>query len=377
MTKYVRGSDINFEVSFVDLSGDPLVPVDTSYPMVEILDPNGISIASGTGIQSQSVAGSWSWTWPSGAGSSLEPGWGVKWTMADANLQSYQQQWGFELYDQIENPLGVDQDGSYLTMIGKEERVIYKTDVQPLTLVLEIRNFLNAPLYTKEKENLTEVFADGYWNYYWDTPKFTNAGSYLVVWSERKTTLSSESHSTQMIRIPPDTIWYVLPYFRKLIDKLNKAQTTPLSYTDSELYQYLEQGCNLLNGVYPLTTWDVGSIPSMVWSYWILAAGIWALNSRQLLEIEITHNFTGQSVSLDYTKVSELSEVMSRWETMLFERFPSMKLSLSRTSNGVGAVGVRPYRLGVNSRVFRVATNGKALENWPAVLSNLGLTFYV
>ena len=104
-----------------------------------------------------------------------------------------------------------------------------------------------------------------------------------------------------------------------------------------------------------------------------LCSGLWALTSRQILEIEVQHTASGQTVTLEYDHVGPLSDVISRWQDMIRDWMMPAKLAAFRQSAGPGMVAVRPYRATYNQRVFRMAQSAGALQDFPALLGQLGI----
>lgn len=373
-TKYARGSDVTLNALLLDNSGNPLVPYDSTYPQIEIINPDGTTIASGVGLQSLTQAGNWSFSWSIPASSEIKDGWLARWTLLNNNREIFVRTFTFELYDQIEAQDALDRDGTYLVMRGKTERAIYRSTVQPYDVNLTVRDDTGENRYIYAKAELTEVFADGLWNYYIDLPPFTEAANLLLIWDVLETQVSRRDQHVQWLKVAPDTFWFALPYLKGLIDRLNKLQTNILGYTTAQMLTFFEQGLSFLNSIHPLTSWTMDNVPQSVWSWWVLASGLYALNGKQLLEIELNHNFTGQTVSLEYDRAGPLSEVISRWESLLWDKFISAKVSLYRRVSGPGCVGVRPYRLSYYDQVYKVTQSTIPLSDWPNVLSNLGFS---
>lgn len=247
MSKYTRGTTATLEVVFKDVGGDPVVPFDSTYPQIAISDPLGVVIASGVG-QQKTTPGEWNFEWAIPAGANLDPGWLVDWYMLSLNKESFRQSYCIELLDQVDSEDSLDREGAYLAACGKSERLIYRSSVQLYDVSVSAR--LNGTdMWSYTKDQITEVLADGIWTYYVETPSLDDSGQYLILWEVQETQVSRRDTVMQTLRVAPDQVWLMMPYLRGLLDKLGKVQDTPLSYTDSELFQYLERGADLLNCV--------------------------------------------------------------------------------------------------------------------------------
>lgn len=371
---YARGSTVTFTHSFLGPTGDPMVAVDASYPQVQIEDPDGAIAASGVGIAT-GVPGTWQFQWTVPLDAVCSDDWKLVWALTDLQYDSHTDTSAFKVVPTVEGQDGLDRTGSYLTKLGTTERIIWKGDFDPydISLVLEMAD--GTVCLDKPKTELQTVQQDCYVHYYADTLSLDCQGQYLITWRYRKTELSPFVYETQSLLVPYREFWFNAPHLRLLIDKLNKVTTTPLSYLDSELHKYMQQGLGLLNSVHPLTDWRWNSVPGTFHTWWILLSGLWALNSRQLLEIEVQHVANGQTVTLEYDHVSPLSDVISRWQDMIRDWLIPAKTAAFRQACGPGLVAVRPYRLQYYNRVYRNATSNQALQDFPALLSRLGLWF--
>ncbi len=375
MISYVRGATVTLTHSFVDGGGNPIPPLDTTYPQIQIEDPSGAIMASGVCLAT-GTPGQWQFEWTVPADAKVCDGWKIVWTLADLQRNSHQDTEGFRVITQVENLEGLDRTATYLTMEGQTERLIWKGAVDPLHIELTVNCAWQNTVMTREKSQLQgPVCTDGYYTYYTDTDAFTQPGSYLVVWRTRDSEISAWQQQIQQLMVPYWTFWMLMPHLRVLIDKLNKKTTTPLSYLESELHRSFEMGLDFLNSVHPFTDWHWMSVPRPFQSWWVMCAGLAALNSRQLLEIEVQHTLSGQTVTLEYDHAQPLSEVMTRWQEMIREWMGPAKLAAYRRWAGPGHLAVRPYRLVYHNRVFRAATSPQSLQDFPGLLNRLGLYY--
>jgi hypothetical protein len=300
--------------------------------------------------------------------------WTAVWSITDLQINSTVEKDVFKVAPIVEEQDGLDRTATYLTMKGATERLMWKGSAEPdaLNLTLEcIQDDVyidNIPI-----GQMTKVVQDCYVIYYFDTQALTEEGDYMATWRFRRTETSPYEYNIQYLIVPWRPFWFNLPHLRMLVDKLNKVTTTPLSYLDSELYKSMQQGLGLLNTVHPLTGWTWSTVPAQFYTWWVLCAGLWTLNSRQILEIEVQHTASGQTVTLEYDHASPLSEIISRWQDMIRDWMQPAKLAAFRQSAGPGMVAVRPYRATYNQRVFRMGQSAQALNDFPAVLGQLGI----
>ena len=377
MTNYARSTTATFTQSFLNQAGNPLVASGSNYPTVQIQDPTSQIVASGVGT-STGTPGYYTWSWAVPVDATLGMGWVIRWDFLDANQDNTEKRVTFALVDQIETPDGLDRTAGYLSMKGYSERLIWKNATNPISVQVTLKDTAGDDTWTKTyaASDLSYVYADGYHVYYYDTTASTDhadEGQYLAVWRYQVSASNPFNNEVQWLVVPYDDFWYMLPHMKMLVDKLNKVTTTPLSYLDLELWQAMHNGLGFLNAIHPFTTWAFNTVPSDFYVWWFLAAGIFLLNSRQLLEIEVSHSLSGNTTSLEFEHASPLGEVLSRWESMLWDKLPPAKLSAYRQSAGPGCIAVRPIRLDYSSRVYRVGTSSNAVSNFPELLNRLAI----
>lgn len=373
-TRYSRESIVTFTQSYVDNTGDPIVPVDTTYPAVQIEDPNGTIVASGVGTAT-TVPGLWQFEWSVPVNAEVSDSWKIVWMLVDGQHDSHERTEAFGVSAKVEEQTALERSGWYLVMLGTTERLIWKGTYNPIDIMVTLERADETVLLEATKTQMAYTAADCYHYYTVDTPTLGTECDHLVTWRVRESAITTWEYQVQHLKVPYRSFWLALPHLRFLVDKLNKIQTTPLSYLDIELHMCLERGLELLNSVHPLTYWTWNGVPTQFGSWWILCAGLWCLNSRQLLEIEVSHTLSGQTVTLEYDHTSGLGEVMSRWQEMIRDWLMPAKLAAYRQSAGPGVVAVRPYRLGYpgNYRPYRIMQSNNFVQDFPVMLDNLGL----
>jgi hypothetical protein len=341
---------------------------------VQIEDPNGTIVASGVGTAT-TTPGLWQFEWSVPTNAEVSDSWQIVWMLVDGQHDSHERREAFGVAARVEEQTALERSGWYLVMLGTSDRLIWKGTYDPVEIMVRLERADETVLLEAQKSELTHTEADCYHYYTIDTPTLGTECDHLVTWSVRESAITTWDYQVQHLKVPYRSFWLALPHLRFLVDKLNKIQTTPLSYLDIELHMSLERGLEMLNTVHPLTSWTWNGVPTQFGSWWILCAGLWCLNSRQLLEIEVSHTLSGQTVTLEYDHASALSEVMSRWQEMVREWLMPAKLAAFRASAGPGVVAVRPMRLGypVNYRPYRIMQSNNFVQDFPVMLDNLGL----
>lgn len=321
MTNYARSTTATFTQSFLNQSGNPLVAYGSNYPTVQIQDPTSQIVASGVGT-STGTPGYYTWSWAVPVDATLGMGWVIRWDFLDANQDNTEKRVTFSLVDQIETPDGLDRTAGYLSMKGYSERLIWKNATNPISVQVTLKDTAGDDTWTKTYAagDLSYVYADGYHVYYYDTASSTDhadEGQYLAVWRYQVSASNPFNNEVQWLVVPYDVFWYILPHMKMLVDKLNKVTTTPLSYLDLELWQALHNGLGFLNAIHPFTTWAFNTVPSDFYVWWFLAAGLFLLNSRQLLEIEVSHSLclTGDTLISTPYGLRELEDIASEART--------------------------------------------------------------
>jgi hypothetical protein len=155
-----------------------------------------------------------------------------------------------------------------------------------------------------------------------------------------------------------------------------KRITFDVSFPRGEPYDHAFVTNGLVSrNCHPFTSWVWENFPDTFRTWWVFAASIYALSARQLLEVEVSHDLTALSASLTYDHASPLSDIIGRYETMLREWFVPAKIAAYRQSTGPGVVGVRPYRLSFQHRIYRIGTAAAPLSEFPGLLSALGIIY--
>lgn len=374
--RVIRGTPVTFEATFVDVDGDPLVAGDpNATPSVQIKDAEGSLVATSVGRPIGNGKYQLPWFVPETAELTTDQDkWSIDWFFITIEGHNRSSQELFEVVDKVQASPS-DREWTLLTRAGTRQRVSIQLDARPSQIGFDMlfSGSLIKQIFGPEEDtqpNLEQiketdpdrpigrVVENGQYKYFYDTD-LLNEGEYQVFWRTRESTVSPVEEQQRVIRVPEFNFWTLNLPLRILIDKLHKRIGQVQSYSESDLYEYMQQGLGYVNMIYPQTSWTLSSVPRNVFSglrtATLLGAAIWGLNAQQILEIELSFSHGGQTVTLEYNH--DYSGVLSNMEQML-QKFTESKKHLYRQQQGVGRVGVRPKNYNYHQRVWRVGNYG-------------------
>jgi hypothetical protein len=384
--KIARGTSYPFEATFVDQDGEGLVPDDpASTPQVQVKDPEGNILKTGLGKPVSFRDYVFEWFCPTEADLNVpERKYSVEWFFNVLGGSTRTHSDDFDVIDRVE-PSPEEKQQTYISLPGKSERLFFRTEQDPIvsqgSVELDIygpSNTLIASVneVTKDSEKLKPddpnrligvMEVDGEYVYYYDTDALTE-GEYLASWGLRMTAVSNKEYEQQLLRVPHLNFWRINPSLRMVIDKLKKKIGWVQSYSDSDILEYLYRGLGTVNAVKPNTNWSFGTIPTVadassgIADAILLAATMHALTAQQILEIELSFNHSGQTVTLDYSH--DYGSVLSNINDM-FNKFVEAKERLYRVACGPGVVGVRVMRNRFyGQRVYKLDGDHSDGDDW-------------
>lgn len=386
----VRGSHTTFTARFSDHDGEPLVASnEVESPTVQIKDSMGEVIMTGVG-RPIDTNGTYSFIWfvPDTIELNIpEKPYRIDWFFTDLNSHTLSAQQQFNVVDSVIPDLAEAQF-TYLVRDGMRERVILSLDYEPTEISVVVTNAKGNPMYmascvgesedAKESVPISErkighLTKNGL-HYYWFMTDPLRTGEYLVFWDVREDTVSEKQSYQQTIRVPEINFWLFVKPLQLLIDKLRKRYVTFQAYGTDQLYEFIIRGIGLVNGINPVSSWNLDTIPVRmhmgVAEAVILAAAKYALISQSILEEELSFDHGGQTVTLNVKH--DYGTVIGYIDTLL-EKFSESKLMIQRISCKVGTVGVRPYRYGFSNRVFRLGVTGSPQDNFYGVNALLAM----
>lgn len=373
--KVVRGTAVLFQELFIEEDGTAILPGDPSaYPSISILSPTEEIIQTGVATQVPGSPGRWQFSWFVPADAELAPEdtpWRIDWCLLTNGGRQLTRSAHFVTIDNVEASSDERQYFN-LTFSGQSERLIVKfkdpQDNVQLTLVDPSNTSVDLT------PRLQTVQQDQFYVYYADTDPLVRTGCYLVIWNTRQTVVSPPNTFVQQVRVPELMFWLLQPDFRMLIDKIQKKVGHVQSYSDADLYGYMQRGVEILNQTNPITGWDLTNFPARYGftTFLIAASAWWGLQAQYLSEGELSFNFSGQTVTLDVDRTGFYADAMGRLKDYLDSELQKTKRNALRRVS-VGSIATRPYDFGLQSLVARVQTvNGGSNQILP-LFSRLGL----
>lgn len=401
LVQLTRGVGHVFEVDFFDdapTNTVPAVPANpATYPAWSVVDPSGVQVTSGVGTPG-AVPGRWNASWfapPDAALSTQTNKWRIVWNMVTQTGRQLQQTVPFDVVElRTPDTLQDVRAHSYIIYAGQSERMVLRLPRRPdsLTVTGYAATSLSSPVPldvaafsgSLAGASIVEVEEQNMFAYVYDTPALTSLGEYQVVWTYRQSITSPTETTVQKLVVPPPVFWSLNPSLRVLIDKLQKKQGSIHAYTDADIYEYFQRGIGILNGITPVTGWDLCTFPfnGATTRFVIVGAALWAMYAQHLLAGELQFSFSGQSVTLDLDQTSLYSEVAQR---MLEEltgdgkgSWPATKVGFIRQISPVAHVANRMMgRYGVNQYTYKISSGnaGQSLsELYPGQGVGIGFT---
>jgi hypothetical protein len=380
----LRGATHTFRQSFYEDEAHciPVVPLDSSrYPSYNIIDINGQIIASGI-AQLDGSPGNYKVDFfvPQDAEiSNDDRRWRVEFFMvSDRNRQmQVVQEFDVRDADVPEDPLEL----KLMALAGQPFRACIRLPYRPYHLSLQVTNATDSTDILLEEASyptspsgnvLTETIDDGTYVYCWELTGLEECHTYQSIWSVQKTASSGYDYMYQIIEVPPSAILQFFVSLRMVIDKFQKRRDMVQAYQDSDIYEYLTRGAEIVNAYSPVTSYSMTAMPPVLAPYWLMASAMWGLNAQHLLEVDIGFSFSGQTVTLEYDHASQLESAVQRALDFLENRLEKTKLALYRRGQRVGVVAGRPYRAGgIDNYVFPLQSVNSA--DYLGLLSKVGL----
>lgn len=364
----------------------PLVPIDASrYPSFQIVDINGQIVASGLATL-DGTAGNYRvefFTPPDALITDDDRRWRIDWLLIDEDDRQYEKTTEFDVRD-VEITATPVRDQKLMAMCGAPFRVFIRELKRPYSLRLDLHNANSQeclvegavfPGTDDETElRITEVVDNETYVYYYDVPPDTLAAKtvYRATWTIMTSLASSPEYAFQIIEVPPPYILQFFPALRMVIDKYQKKREIIQAYQDSDIYEYLVRGLQIINGWHPVTNYQFESLPGQLVPFWLMAGQVWGLNAQHLLETDLQFSFGGQTVTLDYDHTGNIEAGISRAMDFLTNNLTNTKTPLLRRSISVGVMAGKPFRYtALHNFTFRIAKYGS--QDFLTLLSNIGL----
>lgn len=387
MAQLTRSVTHRFEAAFYedDERTIPMVPADDTYPRFAIYGPGNNFLTDGVAQRDVTAhPGFWEvhWTPPSTTAlTTNDTRARIDWVF----LTSRNQQITYsEEFDIVGDARTVTEEGAlyYLGLPGKDKRIVYRTDIDPDYISVEITpmndngNPSTDLAITVPMADLTRVVDGDTIVYYYDiSGDLLDEGEYQIVWEVRSTPGAADEYVYQTLSVISRCWLPHLSSLRLFMDKFGKKLSTPRGITDTELYEYLVQGLRIINYWHPNTVqWGVCGLPPALYHYMITAAGLHGLGVQYLVESDLSFDFSGQTVTLAYDHTGHLDSAISRASSWIESNLTNVKMGYVRRATPTGVVGVRPYRYSAQNSVVRLGSTGpNGFSNFRGLMAYFGI----
>lgn len=407
----VRSREHTFRMEFWENQAQqiPLVPLDAGrYPAYTIYDPTGLAVQ--TGVASiDGAAPHYKVLFTPGLDATLtndDRRWRIDWFFVTDTNRPVQTS---EIFDMRDVDVTESEIVEYKTLAleGATKRLHIATQKRPVSISMQLENandttnvILPLPAVfppSGPNPSLTELQDGDRYVYYYDVPPNnpptfegmvagSNGNTYQAIWTILETPISEEQHEFQILEVPPRSALQYFPGLRMVVDKFQKNRRAIQAYQDSDVFEYLKRGLQLVNSTNPVhLSWTMTGVPSSIQPYWLLAATVWGLNAQHLLETDLQFSHSGQTVTLDYDRTAGIDAGISRALDLLGGGsangalgLPAAKMQLYRKNSPVGSFAGRPTRrTGINNWVFPISrdSGGTGMDgnSYLALLNKVGL----
>lgn len=366
-----RGEQAEFRFSFVNSSGDALVPLDANkYPSYAFVSPSGLQIQTGV-AQAYGTPGQYRvlWTIPQDTElSNDEMSWQLQVNFVTARRSQLTHTFDFFVVDKQVTATG-RKDLVNLAIQGSPHRLFWRGDFDPVELTLECYaspyadNSDLAPIphaQAIDKSVMTKVIDGDSIVYYYEIPASSFNlwdplnNLYTGLWTVRETPLSELQVEYDQFRVIKKTMVQYIQSIRFMVDRFQHRLGTPQHISDGDLCEALTEGLGLFNGWFPVSNYNWTDFPMQCSTYWIMLSTWWMLNSQHMLMNSISFAFNGQAVTLDYDQTGGIDSAIQRLSEWLNAHITPQKIMISRQRSGVGSLGIRTQRaFGAYNRVLR------------------------
>jgi hypothetical protein len=394
----LRGETHTFNHAFFADStrNQPLVPKDpANYPSVEIVDVDGQIVATAV-AELDGSAGyyKYNFTVPVDAAISEDDRrWQARWYMLTTTNRQVEAVVEFDVRDvdvSIRTTAGEQYEHKLMFMGGVENQLSMVRLSRPYSVEVKIglassdtwvREGIVYPFVSDpDTYELVEAQHGETYIYSYDVPAqissvdvFEAGTVYTVLWTFRETATSAYERLFQTVTVPPRLMFSMMQSLRQVIDKQAADRAKLQAYRDSDLYEYILQGQNIINAWHPYTTWTISGWPAPLGSHLMLASALYGLNAQHLLETNLQFGFGGQTVTLDYDHTGNLDSAIGRMWSWLEATVPPAKSAVVRRTAATGIVGVRPLRLDRLQDYVMKARPSYYGNSIPEILTTFGL----
>jgi len=377
-----RGKDATWEQEFwADAAHTVALVPATGYPQWAIVDPNGMTIGEGVGVEVNN--GTWQAGWsvpPAAKLSNAEERYEIVWDFLTEDGRTVQATEQFDVIDEIITE-ATHRNQKYMALAGREFSVTKRFTFKPYSLSAEIvASQIDSQILQTKTFQAPDAVQDGdSWVYRFkiEPTVLREDTNFTVLWTVQETATSVpdivydiiDSVSVRMLQFVPD--------IRMFIDKYQKKIGRVQAYEDSDILEYIRRGREIVNGWHPMTHWGT-EFNSPLWTighFWRLAACWYGLGAQFLLENDLAFNFSGQTVTLDYDRTSNIDNMQGKLMDLFDKQLTPAKTHLLRVSKPAGVVAGRPYMMGrMYNATYRIGTPSSGMAGtFTGWLNTLGI----
>lgn len=330
----------------------PLLPA-TGYPKWSVRDPNGMFVADGVGVEIKEGTFQAIWNVPQAALlSNAEQRYEIVWEMLTEQGRTVQPSEQFDVVDEIITE-ATHRNQKFVCLAGRDFPMVKRFTFKPFEIKAEVvaSQFDSVALQTKSF-SASEAVQDGdSWFYQFVINKavLREDTNFIVLWTlkERPNSVPEtiydvlDSVSVRMLQFVPDV--------RMFIDKYQKKVGRVQAYEDSDIFEYMRRGQEIVNAWHPMTHWGTQA-NSPIWSIghlWRLAACWYGLGAQYLLETDLAFSFcvVGETlISTPYGLV-KIEDFVGETDVGMY---PSQQVITTPTGNktleSVIVTGTKPVR---------------------------------
>lgn len=338
MSTLYRSTVHEFRTEFLDPLGVAAEPANPNQPQVTILDPDGRVVDTGV-ARRRGQTQVWTYSWGVPEAAPLGSDWIILWVMATPIGDSIERQANFAVSEPRVSTGPEDDSEPEILELGDSTvlRLVSPVELHTVTVKL-VHGNQTVQEWAPGAVESTRAGADIV--YHVTTPALLTAGRYRATWSIRESEVSRTDRIRRFIDIPEARWFDFLPDLRAFLDKLGaRARASQQDWTEAELYAATRNGLDWINSVPPMTSMQISQvIQSSIRVYVLVATAMFALRSRQILNIDLHFVLSNLKATIEHDAGSQLDSIAGSLLDLLREEVPKIKKfqhSRSRPRSGM------------------------------------------
>ncbi len=335
------GQEVTASAFFLDKFNAPLETSNpTLYPSYQVLDPMGDLVVAGVGSFNDRTMGyDATFTIPETAMLSTDVGhYSISWDFLATNGKEHAFR---ETFDVVHPTYDLSQAREQQKLVLAITSIELSIPLPRRVMDVELQVFNPAGVKVLSSIPVQKGLYSEYYIYSTTVPDgtFVSGSDYMAVWVMKDS--GNTCVFTQVIRCA--SLWDMqkISDLRMYLDKVAKAVDIYQGYRDSELYFYLQQGAEYINGLKIPTDWTLQSYQTMYQlkgcQYWLLEAAKWAaLRAQYLAEGDSSFDFSGQPVSLSSDRSQFIESELGRIKDGLDNQLVAVKNQILKNMRPIG-----------------------------------------